>query len=66
MDKPPNERKRDTREKIILGGLIVKSGLREADRAFILGLLVEGAKIETGSVEYERLRRTGNAAFNEK
>ena len=31
------ERRRDTREKIELGGLVVKAGLREADRAVILG-----------------------------
>lgn len=33
-------RKQDTREKIELGGLIVKAGLRDEDRAFLLGVLV--------------------------
>jgi hypothetical protein len=37
------ERRRDTREKIERGGLVVKAGLRQADRAFILGVLIEAA-----------------------
>ena len=32
-------RKKDTREKIELGGLIVKAGLRYEKRALLLGLL---------------------------
>ena len=38
------ERRRDTREKIELGGLVVKAGLRGADRAVILGVLIEAAQ----------------------
>ena len=34
-------RKIDTREKIQLGGLVVKAGLRDAEKALILGALVE-------------------------
>ncbi|MQV44923.1 conjugal transfer protein TraD, partial [Sinorhizobium medicae] len=34
-------RKKDTREKIELGGLIVKAGLRYEKRALLLGALVE-------------------------
>src|SRR4051812_32217094 len=41
------ERRRDTREKIERGGLVVKAGLREADRAFILGVLIEAAQHDT-------------------
>ena len=34
-------RKQNTHEKIQLGGLIVKAGLRDAEKAIILGALVE-------------------------
>jgi hypothetical protein len=34
-------RKKDTREKIELGGLIVKAGLRYEKRALLLGALIE-------------------------
>jgi len=34
-------RKKDTREKIALGGLIVKAGLRYEKRALLLGALIE-------------------------
>ncbi len=34
-------RKKDTREKIELGGLIVKAGLRFEKRALLLGALIE-------------------------
>ena len=36
-------RRRDTREKIQLGGLIAKAGLRYEKRALLLGLLIDGA-----------------------
>ena len=35
-------RKKDTREKIQLGGLITKAGLRYEKRALLLGLLILG------------------------
>ncbi|MCF6204779.1 MAG: conjugal transfer protein TraD [Methylococcaceae bacterium] len=35
------DRKQDTHEKIQLGGLVVKAGLRNADKAIILGALCE-------------------------
>ncbi len=35
------DRKQDAHDKIILGGLIVKAGLREEDKAVILGYLLE-------------------------
>ena len=34
-----DDRKKDTREKIQLGGLIVKAGLRYEKRALLLGML---------------------------
>lgn len=58
-----DERKKDAREKISLGGLIVKAGLREADRAFLLGVLLEAATIRVGSPEHHRLKAKGGMAF---
>lgn len=58
-----DERKKDAREKISLGGLIVKAGLREADRAYLLGVLLEAAMIRTGSPEHHRLKAKGGMAF---
>lgn len=54
-------RKRDTREKIELGGLIVKAGLRYEKRALLLGLLVEASDRLKGN-EAERLRLTALGA----
>lgn len=50
-------RKKDTREKIELGGLIVKAGLRYEKRALLLGLLIDAAR-RTRSDEVERARLT--------
>ncbi|MBB3967249.1 hypothetical protein GGQ67_004947 [Rhizobium metallidurans] len=36
-------RTKDTREKIALGGLIVKAGLRYKKRALLLGLLIDAS-----------------------
>ena len=58
------ERKRDTREKILLGGLIVKAGLRSADRAVILGALVDLSRLVDNQKEWARLRAIGKAAFS--
>lgn len=38
-------RKRDAHEKIQLGGLIVKAGLRDLDKSVILGALLEVADV---------------------
>ena len=59
-------RKKDTREKIELGGLIVKAGLRYEKRALLLGLLIEARKRIKGN-EAERLRLTalGAEAFGD-
>lgn len=51
-------RKKDTREKIALGGLIVKAGLRYESRALLLGLLID-AKSRFNGNEAERARLTG-------
>ena len=54
-------RKKDTREKIALGGLVVKAGLRYESRALLLGLLIE-AKTQIDSNETERARLTAIGA----
>lgn len=58
-----DDRKKDAREKITLGGLVVKAGLRQADRAFLLGVLLEAASIRIGSNEHRRLKAKGAMAF---
>lgn len=58
------DRKKDTREKIQLGGLIVKAGLRYEKRALLLGLLLDCAgRIRTDADERERLTAIGTKAF---
>ncbi|MBO9136747.1 type IV conjugative transfer system coupling protein TraD (plasmid) [Rhizobium sp. B230/85] len=57
-------RKRDTREKIELGGLIVKAGLRYEKRALLLGLLLEAShRIKGNEAERARLTAIGAEAF---
>ncbi len=57
-------RKRDTREKIELGGLIVKAGLRFEKRALLLGLLIDAAaRLKADGVERDRLLAIGVGAF---
>ena len=58
-------RKKDTREKIQLGGLIAKAGLRYEKRALLLGLLIDGAsRIAADEAERERLTAIGAEAFS--
>ena len=58
-------RRKDTREKIQLGGLIVKAGLRYEKRALLLGLLIDGAsRIRVDEAERERLTAIGAEAFS--
>lgn len=56
-------RKKDTREKIELGGLIVKAGLRHEKRALLLGALIDAARRFKGD-EGERSRLTAIGAEN--
>ena len=57
-------RKKDTREKIQLGGLIAKAGLRYEKRALLLGLLIDGAsRIRTDQAARARLMAIGMKAF---
>lgn len=57
-------RKKDTREKIELGGLIAKAGLRYEKRAVLLGALVElGRRLKVDDDERARLAAVGTEAF---
>lgn len=59
-------RRQDTREKIQLGGLIAKAGLRYEKRALLLGLLIDGAsRIKTDEAERSRLMAIGEEAFSD-
>ncbi|MBY5378958.1 type IV conjugative transfer system coupling protein TraD [Rhizobium leguminosarum] len=58
-------RKRDTREKIELGGLIVKAGLRYEKRALLLGALLDiSRRIKGDEGERSRLTAIGVEAFS--
>ncbi|MDR6101822.1 hypothetical protein QE369_002019 [Agrobacterium larrymoorei] len=57
-------RKKDTREKIELGGLIVKAGLRYEKRSLLLGLLIDAnRRIKGDQAEKARLAAIGAEAF---
>ena len=57
-------RKKDTREKIELGGLIVKAGLRFEKRALLLGALIDLQKrLKSDDNERSRLTAIGAEAF---
>ena len=57
-------RKKDTREKIELGGLIAKAGLRYEKRAVLLGALIElGRRLKADDAERARLAAIGAEAF---
>lgn len=59
-------RKKDTREKIELGGLIVKAGLRYEKRALLLGALVElRSRLRSDKGERARLIAIGLEAFSD-
>ena len=57
------ERKRDAHEKIQLGGVVIKAGLRTVDKAVLLGALLEVAALDPGSDRYQRLKEKGHEAF---
>ncbi len=57
------ERKKEAREKFVLGGIVVRAGLSKVDRAFLLGGLLELARIAPSSFEHRRLRGIGEEAF---
>jgi hypothetical protein len=58
-------RKKDTRDKMELGGLIVKAGLRYEKRALILGALIELARrLKYDEGERNRLIAIAAEAFS--
>ena len=57
------DRKREARHKFLLGGIVARAGLSKADRAFLLGGLLQLARVVPGSAEHRRLRAIGAAAF---
>jgi len=60
--------KQDTRNKIQLGGLIIKANLGEEDTAVILGILVAAADVMAGpegKAARQRFRHIGNHVFLE-
>jgi hypothetical protein len=60
------DRKRDARDKIELGGLIVKAGLRYEKRALLLGALVDiGRRLQSQEGERARLTAIGSQAFGD-
>ncbi|WP_039761309.1 conjugal transfer protein TraD [Bartonella queenslandensis] len=58
-------RRKDAREKIILGGLVVKAGLRDSDKSFILGCLIHASKLDKNSKEYKDFEKIGRSAFSD-
>ena len=61
-----DSRKQDTRRKIMLGGLVIKSGLALEDDATLLGLMVLAAKTlagPDGERHRARFRDAGDLAF---
>lgn len=59
-----DERKRDTRDKIELGGLIIKAGLRYEKRALLLGALIDlRHRLRADDSERQRLLKIGADAF---
>ena len=58
-------RKKDTRDKIELGGLIVKAGLRFEKRALLLGALIDlQRRLKSDRHERSRLTAIGAEAFD--
>ena len=58
-----NARREDTRRKIQLGGLVIKSGIGDLPPAVILGVLLDGADRATDDAELARLKQLGHLAL---
>lgn len=67
MQSARNEdRKKDTREKIQLGGLVVKAGLRDMNKAVLLGWLCElDERLRSDPEEWARLEAMGKRGFED-
>jgi len=62
------DRRRDTRRKIQLGGLVIKAGLAEEEPAVILGLLAAAKRVLNGAHAADSRRRwkeLGDQAFGQ-
>ena len=59
------KRRQDAHEKIKLGGLIVKAGLRSEDRAFILGALMMAADNRTNEGFRRSAKHRGQRALSQ-
>ncbi|WP_024896855.1 conjugal transfer protein TraD [Brucella rhizosphaerae] len=57
------DRKKEARQKLLLGGIVVRAGLSTADRAFLLGGLLELARLSPETSEYRRLHNKGEIAL---
>jgi Conjugal transfer protein TraD len=63
------ERRRDTRRKIQLGGLVIKAGLADEEPAVILGLLAAAKRVLNGAHADDSRRRwkdLGDQAFTQE
>jgi len=63
------DRRRDTRRKIQLGGLVIKAGLAEEEPAVILGLLAAARRVLNGTHADEsrsRWKELGDQAFTQE
>lgn len=60
-------RKKDTRNKIQLGGLVIKAGIHNLPKATILGILIEAKEKLDDNPELcsSHWQRLGDQAFNE-
>lgn len=57
------DRKKVAREKFLLGSIVIRAGLSNVDRAFLLGGLLELARLSPATSEYQRLHDLGEIAF---
>ncbi|MEP4053480.1 MAG: conjugal transfer protein TraD [Litorimonas sp.] len=57
------ERRKDARDKILLGGLLVKAGLREEDKAVLYGAILDMREKLKNSRIRETYRKAGGDAF---
>lgn len=60
-----SDRKKVAREKFLLGDIVVRAGLSNADRAFLLGGLLEMKRVVQGTPEHRRLCDIGELAFRD-
>ena len=60
------QRKTDTYQKIQLGGLIAMVGLRDMDKAVLVGMLLDAQAKLGDPAELARFKSLGDAAFRAK